>query len=552
MYPALGKIEKYFIYPIIVFAIAIRCIGIDFGLPFLYHPDECFIVNPVVNILSRGDLNPHTFIWPGSLIIYILAILFAAIIAAYYVYSLMCGHIYSLNDFKHIVAGNSTFFYDRNPILLTLLGRLMMVALAAATIYIVYLAAKRLFNRRVGILAAFALSLSPLYIRESRYIRPDIPAIFLIMLSMYFLLLFMKGNKRTRWLIFSSVCAGFSIAAKYTSAVIAAPILIWCFLGDRRGAARLSLSRYIINSLKIKTNLGLAAVCILAGFFVFSPFVIFDFHRAIKDISWICRGNGGTDVGNARMPGLSNYLWYLRESATVGMGGLFFSLFAAIGGCLLLLKKSKRRYIFFLFPVLFFLLIGCGKLKFDLWFIQVLPFEAILFAFGFYTVSKSYISAKRAALGKRFFSVIFAAGLIYASLSAITFDFREAFIVAGKDLRTIAREWIDDNLPAGSTIAYEADAPHLHVKPKKDFILVYTGIRVVCRPMAYYRRHSVDYVVITSYMRDLFLNQPEKFPLEFARYEELKKCAELIKVFERGKSHGPREIEVYKLKKKPF
>ena len=59
--------RTYLILPlIIILGFASRIIGIDFGLPFLYHNDEPIVVNYAL-AYGRGDFNPHFFYVPPFL-----------------------------------------------------------------------------------------------------------------------------------------------------------------------------------------------------------------------------------------------------------------------------------------------------------------------------------------------------------------------------------------------------------------------------------------------------------------------------------------------------
>ena len=98
--------ETYLLFLILIFALFIRFIGLDSGLPYIYDRLDYEIVNPAINILVTGDLNTHQFKWPGSFITYLLAILFGIILVFYYIYCFLRGYVHNLADFKHLVRNN--------------------------------------------------------------------------------------------------------------------------------------------------------------------------------------------------------------------------------------------------------------------------------------------------------------------------------------------------------------------------------------------------------------------------------------------------------------
>src|SRR5437016_4115510 len=51
----------------LLLGLALRLVGLDFGLPLQLHPDEHTQVDAALRILG-GDLNPHFFRYPGFFI----------------------------------------------------------------------------------------------------------------------------------------------------------------------------------------------------------------------------------------------------------------------------------------------------------------------------------------------------------------------------------------------------------------------------------------------------------------------------------------------------
>ncbi len=565
MHSTLNKIQditiKYGIYFILSYAFLIRIVGIDFGLPYLYNADEPIFVEHSKHILN-GSLNPGWY-GAGTLIIYLLAILYAMIFAIYYVYSCAIGNTHTLSEFKQIIVK----ILQSDPTLFYLPGRLLMVFFAVISIYMVYLISKKLYSEQVGILSSFCLALSPLHIIHSRYIRPDIPTTMLILLSTYFLFNFFDQHNQIKWLVLSSLFAGFSIAAKYTSGVIVIPIIIYsviCDFGrgkplkqqlfDKRenksevpeNNTEVSLLNHILNSIKIKTYLGRALLFIFMGYFIFAPFTVIEYRKLVSAVVFEARD---IHLGHERLAGIQNHIWYLKNTLRYGIGGLFFELFAAIGLLFIFIKKPRGRQLLFIsFPTLFFLIIGCAKLRWSRWLIPVLPFEAILFGTGFYF---SYQYLCKAIIIQRFrpqIAGLFVVALITASYPTLKHNIEYAARLTKPDTRTIAKKWVEHNLPDGSTIAYEHYAPHLHIRSKRNFKLINTDWKaIVLKPISAYKKMSVDYIIITSSFKDRFYKEPTKYTVEISRYEELKTMASLVKVFDNKKNPGV-VVEIYKLK----
>ena len=60
---------------ILAVAFFFRVYGINFGLPYIYHPDEPSIVKRALSMIRSGDFSPHWFDWP-SLYIYTQALVY--------------------------------------------------------------------------------------------------------------------------------------------------------------------------------------------------------------------------------------------------------------------------------------------------------------------------------------------------------------------------------------------------------------------------------------------------------------------------------------------
>jgi len=519
-------LEKNAIYIILVFAFILRFTGLNFGLPDLYGADENFIMDPVKQMLTTGDMNPHWFVFPGSFLMYLLAVLFSVLSGICFVYYFLTGKVHNLSEFNHLVESHVAL----NTVLPYYSGRLMMALFAVISVFLVYLIGRKIFNHTVGILAAFCLSIAPLYVNASRLIRPDITESMLILFSFYFLLLFFEENKKIKYLIASSLSAGFAIATKYPAGVIVFPILFYCFMKD------FSASR--------PSTFFKALLCIAAGFLVFAPFFLLDYRAAVKDILWEATRNDRN--WPERFPGILNDIWYFKASLINGIGTRFFTIFAALGLLILLIKRTFQGTYFLFFPLVYYIvMVDLGRLRFDRWLIPVLPFEAILFGLGFFTFYK-YFWQKGFILKNvvRLLLILF----VCASVLVLKKDINEGIKLSRPDSRTIAKDWVEQNIPSGSKIAFELKTPPLRQDHKNNFVLMDLGWGwIVDKPLSYYESQGVRYIIINGDIKYMIYNNPHGNNLKINRYKELKKKAQLMKTFKYEANPGP-VIEVYRLK----
>ncbi|MFQ6044397.1 MAG: ArnT family glycosyltransferase, partial [Candidatus Poribacteria bacterium] len=169
-----------FLYLVLVVAFCVRFYGIWANLPYVVHPDEPQIVNRALS-LNPSDMNPHFFDWPGSLLIYVLFV---------------CYRMLSLfgNLFRGIFGTPPGFIEDISTYYF--IGRFVVVLFGVATIYLVYQIGLKIYDARVGLVAALFLTFSFLHVEASHHALPDIPLTFFMMLSFLALLaakLFIDG-----------------------------------------------------------------------------------------------------------------------------------------------------------------------------------------------------------------------------------------------------------------------------------------------------------------------------------------------------------------------
>ena len=134
------KKEHLLIYFILTAGFLVRVIGINFGLPDLYHADEPLLVNQAL-VFGSGDFNPHYFKTPSF-----LRYLLFGTFCLYYVAELLLGHVKGVSDFEDLFLTDPSSFY--------ILGRLAFGAfLGALSIFLFYQLLKRFFSNNHAVLS---------------------------------------------------------------------------------------------------------------------------------------------------------------------------------------------------------------------------------------------------------------------------------------------------------------------------------------------------------------------------------------------------------------
>src|SRR5688500_920586 len=140
--------------------LTLRLIGLQYGLPAVYNPDEVAIMSRALSF-AKGTLNPHNFLYPT----FYFYVLFAWV-GAYLAVLLVTGRVSS------IAAARDLYFTDPTGIYLA--GRALSAVSGAATVLALHRFARHVTDWRGATAAAVFLAVAPLHVRDSHYVKHDV------------------------------------------------------------------------------------------------------------------------------------------------------------------------------------------------------------------------------------------------------------------------------------------------------------------------------------------------------------------------------------------
>ncbi len=164
-----GSRTSIVVAAVCLLALGLRLVGLQYGLPAVYNPDEVSITARALSF-ARGSLNPHNFLYPT----FYFYVLFAWI-GVYLAFVWLTGRVSSLQALQQL------YFTDPSGIYTA--GRTLGVAAGTATVAAIYGLASRLTDRRTALAAAVFLAVSPLPVRDSHYVKHDVPAALMVVLA---------------------------------------------------------------------------------------------------------------------------------------------------------------------------------------------------------------------------------------------------------------------------------------------------------------------------------------------------------------------------------
>lgn len=474
----------------LILAGVLRVYGIDFGLPYLYQPDEPNKVTAAQNIVKTGNLNPHYFKKP-TLLIYANALLYVP----YYLKGKAEGRFRTPDDIPAPDRPLMGTGYIGAPDAMVM-GRSLTAVLGVWVVLLTWAVGRRFFpNPWVPLVAALAVAVSPMQVTQSHYIEVNIYLVAAILGVLWAALrLYERGEHRDYLL--AGFLTGIAVTCKYPGVVAFVFPLTAHWL---RSGRKLVITR------SLKWMLAL----IPAGFFLGTPYALFD------PVNFVL-GAGSEAVhystGHEGLEG-NTFFWYLHYAWTqegplmaVGAVAIFFAI----------RRRDDRLMLLASFPLVYFIFISLFQVRNGRTFLPITPF-AFLLATGFLADLAGRLGAlapawKRVAAGAAL-ALTLVAGLAVPLIRAIEFDRR----LTAVDSRETSRAWIEQNIPAGSHIALEAYSPYLS---RDRYRLEYLQ-RAVEQPADWYAGKGVQYVVFSGGMYGRYLRDPERYPERLAEYRAL-------------------------------
>lgn len=251
------------------------------------------------------------------------------------------------------------------PIILggsVLVGRIFGVMLSLGIVYLTFLIGKKIYNERVGIIASILVGFSAIFFFFGFRLYTEIPALFFILLSIYFAL-----NKRY---LFSGLFVGLGFLTKFPAGIFLICLLPLIIEG---GKGR--------NLLKYVLGFGIP----VGGYLIFNQVMYGNFLFPFISASAVIGKVSGCNF--LRYNERYNYfIWMLKDN--------YLNLFGLFGLCFGLKKFDKRKLsilLCLLLPLIYFLQLGCREYRYVILF---LPFISIFVGVGLYEILNKKVGIK--------------------------------------------------------------------------------------------------------------------------------------------------------------
>ncbi len=508
---------------LLVGAFLLRVWGVDHGMPYAFNADEnAHFVPKAIGLFGHG-WNPHYFVNPPAFT-YVIHIVFAV-------------------RFGGREDVGAAFATDPQSVWVT--ARVTAAVLGTIAIWLLYIAGRRFFDRRVGLLAAGLMAVAFLPVFYSHLALNDVPTLAPICLALWGIAgVFHTG--RTRDYVVAGVGLGFACAMKYTGGIVLLPLL---------AATATQMAGSGVPLVHLRRVLLAGGVATLA-FVTANPYALlsFDEFRDGLEHQTTVSGDSFGKLGLTHDSGLEYYLWAM----TWGLGWVP-ALAAAAGAAVLAAWNRRMALVLVPAPVLFLLFMGSQERFFGRWLIPIFPLLCLLGAFVVIWGVDRVVARKGVAWRPALMSI----GVVALCGQGLVYSLHSGLVLSREDTRNLTRQWAVDNIPERSKIVVEPVVPDAWAHPigqpsratgnGNRWIKFPTSRSNITNDGAYlpgpgrivniedyertlypelidrYEENGYCYVISGSTQRGRAEAEPESVPRAIAYYEALEERAELVR-----------------------
>jgi hypothetical protein len=248
---------------VIVGGSLLRFWSLAWGWPFALYGDEGYYMPNALRMAADRNLNPGAF--HNS-----------------HLFTYIClgevGATYCIGRFVGVYSDAKLFgtFVWTHSICYLALARLTIALFGIFTIWIVYLIGAKLFNARVGVIAALVMAVSPLHVFYSKVAVNDICMVCFVALVMYSAIdCFETGSWRS--LLTAGLFTGFAVGTKYNAGVVILIPIIAINLRMLNRRSRENADTASVSLGEIAARLCALLALSLSAFAISNPYVVLDF-----------------------------------------------------------------------------------------------------------------------------------------------------------------------------------------------------------------------------------------------------------------------------------
>lgn len=415
---------------VLAIALILRVWGITHGLPYIYNPDENFEVYRALR-LGTGELDLTRMTKGGYF--YLLFVEFGV----YYAILRISGSVGSALEFAR------SFLDD--PSALWMIGRITTAVIGTINVFVVYMIGRRAAGAAVATCSAFILAVAYYPVVHSHYISVDVPMTCLASIALYYAIRILHSGQ-LGFYVKAGIFAGLAAVTKLPGVLVFAPIVVAHFLHAGEHSRR-DWRRTTIK------HLGTSFASFAVIYVVLNPGILWKSGTMLLFILGQFAGTGwAQDLPPEMRVQQNTWLFYLDALAEgVGIG---IAICGALGLVAALFRRNRAIVVLSTFVLVFYVVISMSRdpnLVYGRYILPMIPAGVVLAG---YAIVKLVALLR---LPRVYESVAITVVLLALTYPSVTRSVTFGDVHSRKDTRTLAKEWIDANIPPGSKVFMEGN-----------------------------------------------------------------------------------------------
>lgn len=453
---------------VLVGALVVDLIGIGWGLPFVYHPDEPTNLMAVSHMVQQRTLNHGQWQYP-AFSFDIQALVNAAAVGV----GTLFGWVHGAADADHItmiVTGVGRLSHPAFLVTGRVVSVIESVATVAAAAWMAWLATP---DRRAIWLTPLLVAILPISVGFAYYMTPDPVSGLTSTLAVCGAL---WAVRRPSWqtYAFTGAMVGLAASSKYNCAIVGVSLIAAHLLSSER-------QRWV--------RLLLAAGCAIAAFLITTPYAIFDFHGLVQGLRFDETHYSTGHIGAQGNTPATNLRWIFDSFGLflLGLVGLWWA------------RARREIVIVGVFVLAYYLVLSSVTVRFERNLLPLIPALALLIVLG----GVELWDRARARWGRPGLAGL--SGVIVLALAWTLYGTAGELHNSLSDQKAQSYAWVQANVPAGATVVVDPYSPF--VDPSKWHVVVlrattsdgvnYPAWYVLQNPVALRAAHP-DVVITTT------------------------------------------------------
>ncbi|MDO9517490.1 MAG: glycosyltransferase family 39 protein [Methanosarcinaceae archaeon] len=440
-----------------------------------FHIVESRLVSIPYNMIQTGDLNPHFF--DESSLFYNSMYLVFSIISKFVVIDSFTQYIW--------------------------IARVMASVFTVCVVFLVYLIGKEVGNTNIGLYSALLMALNPYYMWFSSIAKEDPMMVLFITLAMYLFIRYLKSKNPNDFFL-TMAAAGFAVSTKYPAGIMLPFLMTLYIFYDKEPAIS---AKFEI----LAKSFGVYCIAFVVG----TPYSVLAFREflagAVGELGHYTTGH----------PGFDHFTWFVHVQTITGLwdatniwgkGGYGLTLVLLLAGLIMIPSQLKKEiepcksYMWYMLvgwislsSILFCFLIS---VKMGNQMMILTPAAMVVAGFGFEKMLAKIPSIHlKTIVGSVFILLIFT----YAASGIVS---------SQNDNRYYAADWMLSNIEPELNLSIGTT---LFVYIPDEFM----RISILPVDVGYMEYLNFDYIILSSWEYERYLESPETYPVESNFYSNV-------------------------------